>query len=219
VNSVCLHPNQAELLSGDQNGNVRVWDLAANACSRELVPDGEVAIRSVSVAPDGSLVAAANNRGHVFIWRLGEEDTSRFDPLQRLDAHRAYILRCLFSPDSRLLATCSADHTVKLWRLDVPAAAAASATKSSRTQPVPLQQQQQQQQQLQQQPQQREFRSEKTLSGHARWVWDAVFSADSAYLVTASSDNSARLWDLNAGETIRTYTGHHKAVTAIALSD
>ncbi len=42
MNSVVLHPNQAELISGDQNGSVRVWDLTAGACSRELVPEGEV---------------------------------------------------------------------------------------------------------------------------------------------------------------------------------
>ena len=34
-----LHPNGTELISGDQNGNIRVWDLTANACSCELVPE------------------------------------------------------------------------------------------------------------------------------------------------------------------------------------
>ena len=63
------------------------------------------------------------------------------------------------------------------------------------------------------------FRGEKSLLGHQRWVWDCVFSADSAYLVTASSDQTARLWDVAQGETIRHYTGHHKAVTAVALHD
>lgn len=29
-----------------------------------------------------------------------------------------------------------------------------------------------------------EYRLERTLEGHQRWVWDAAFSADSAYLVT-----------------------------------
>ena len=28
---------QTELISGDQNGNIRVWDLIANSCSCELV--------------------------------------------------------------------------------------------------------------------------------------------------------------------------------------
>ena len=63
------------------------------------------------------------------------------------------------------------------------------------------------------------FQEEKSLKGHQRWVWDAVFSADSAYLVTASSDQTARLWDVTQGETIRHYTGHHKAVTCVALHD
>ncbi len=52
-----------------------------------------------------------------------------------------------------------------------------------------------------------------------RWVWDCVFSVDAAYLVTASSDHMARLWDLSTGETIRTYTGHGKALVCCALND
>jgi G protein beta subunit-like protein len=82
-----------------------------------------------------------------------------------------------------LLATTSADHTVKLWNCG------------------------------------KDFSLSRTLNGHQRWVWDCVFSADSAYLVTASSDQVARLWDLSQGETIRTYTGHTKAITCVALND
>ncbi len=29
-----------------------------------------------------------------------------------------------------------------------------------------------------------DFKQEKVLAGHQRWVWDCAFSADSAYLVT-----------------------------------
>jgi G protein beta subunit-like protein len=64
-----------------------------------------------------------------------------------------------------------------------------------------------------------EFALEKTLIGHQRWVWDAAFSADSAYLVTASSDHVARLWELSSGETVRQYNGHVKAVVCCALND
>ena len=59
----------------------------------------------------------------------------------------------------------------------------------------------------------------KELKGHQRWVWDCCFSADSAYLVTSSSDETAKLWDLTQGEPIRTYSGHTKAVTAVSLND
>jgi len=52
----------------------------------------------------------------------------------------------------RHLATCSADHSIKLW-----------STSNY------------------------EYTLERTLTGHQRWVWDAAFSADSAYLVTGKS--------------------------------
>lgn len=32
-----------------------------------------------------------------------------------------------------------------------------------------------------------EFKQEKVLTGHQRWVWDCAFSADSAYLVTGKT--------------------------------
>jgi G protein beta subunit-like protein len=64
-----------------------------------------------------------------------------------------------------------------------------------------------------------DFSLDKTLAAHQRWVWDCVFSADSEYLVTGSSDQTARLWDISRGEVIKNYTGHHKAVVCVALND
>mmetsp|Transcript_21886 Transcript_21886/g.73627 ORF Transcript_21886/g.73627 Transcript_21886/m.73627 type:complete len:321 (+) Transcript_21886:95-1057(+) len=116
VNAVALHPNQGELISGDQNGNIRVWDLTHNTCSCELVPAGPVAIRSIDVASDGSLVAAANNAGTCFVWKpLLVERNTHFEPHHMIQAHDTFILKCVFSRDVRFLATMSADTTVKLW--------------------------------------------------------------------------------------------------------
>ena len=35
----------------------------------------------------------------------------------------------------------------------------------------------------------------------------------------ASSDTTSRLWDINTGEAIRVYSGHHKATICCALND
>lgn len=129
VNDVVIHPNQGELISCDQNGSVKIWDLAGNACTHELVPEEDVPMRSVSIASDGSLLTAGNNRGNVYVWRMtssnalnqqqhmavadggadiagsaiGGNDEQLWDliPVTKIQAHGKYLLRCLISPDVR----------------------------------------------------------------------------------------------------------------------
>jgi G protein beta subunit-like protein len=189
VNDVCAHPNQGEIVSCDQSGSIKIWDLGENTCSHDLIPEEGSAIRSVGVSSDCTTLVAGNHRGKVFVWRMpGATDFGDLQPAHRFQAHNRYITRVALSHDqisNRLnLATCSADATVKIWDL--------TATDNQ---------------------------LKKTLVGHQRWVWDCAFSADSAYLVTASSDHTSRLWDLATGETIRQYIGHQKATTCVALND
>ncbi|XP_066316392.1 target of rapamycin complex subunit LST8-like [Miscanthus floridulus] len=124
ISSTDPNPNPKELISGDQNGNIRVWDLAANSCSCELVPEVDTAVRSLTVMWDGSMVVAANNHGTCYVWRLlkGTQTITYFEPLHKLQAHDGYILKCLLSPEfcdpNRYLAIASSDHTVKIWNVD-----------------------------------------------------------------------------------------------------
>ncbi len=37
VNDVAIHPNQGELISCDQRGSIKIWDLGENSCTHELV--------------------------------------------------------------------------------------------------------------------------------------------------------------------------------------
>jgi target of rapamycin complex subunit LST8 len=62
VNDVVIHPNQGELVSCDRGGNIRIWDLGESKCTHQLVPVEDVSMASVSVASDGSLLAAGNNK-------------------------------------------------------------------------------------------------------------------------------------------------------------
>ncbi|RZC80005.1 hypothetical protein C5167_042581 [Papaver somniferum] len=80
--------------------NIRVWDLIANSCSCELVPEVDTAVRSVTVMWDESLVVAANNNETCYVWRLqrGTQTMTNFEPLHKLQAHDGYILKCLLSP-------------------------------------------------------------------------------------------------------------------------
>ncbi|KAL7927853.1 WD40-repeat-containing domain protein [Trichoderma austrokoningii] len=197
ANDVVIHPNQGEIISCDRSGSVRIWDLAENTCAHELIPEEDVSVSSVTVASDGSLLCAANTAGNVFIWHLRQNyERTELLPVTHFNAHKEYITRILLSPDVKKLATCSADHTAKIWEIKDVKPRIDGKTDEPR--PLPL---------------------EATLTGHQRWVWDCAFSADSAYLVTACSDHYARLWELHSQQIIRQYNGHHRGAVCVALND
>ena len=112
------------------------------------------------------------------------------------------MTRVLLSPDVRHLATCSADHNARIWSVDPTAPHNVKGNENLPTErnvgAFPL---------------------ESSLESHQRWVWDCAFSADSAYLVTASSDHYARLWELGTQAVIRQYNGHHRGAVCVALND
>ena len=76
----------------------------------------DAVIQSVAIDQDGKFMASVSNKGTCYVWSLTEkEEKTVFYPKQRIPAHSKYGLKCLFSPDSSLLATTSADGTLKLW--------------------------------------------------------------------------------------------------------
>lgn len=46
-------------------------------------------------------------------------DSTSLLPCRVFKAHKEYLTRLLLSPDIKLLATCSADHTVRIWKIDM----------------------------------------------------------------------------------------------------
>jgi WD40 repeat protein len=57
-----------------------------------------------------------NVQGNVYVWKIRQgNDLVDLQPVTMFNAHPKYLTRCLLSPDSKLLATCSADTTVKIW--------------------------------------------------------------------------------------------------------
>lgn len=241
VNSVKLHSNQVELFIGQQYGHINIWDIRySNATPMVRLtqqhPSNCTGVQCLSLNPMEDILAAIDNKGYVHI----------FSPAQALTlycswkAHSRYGIKCLFSPNGKYLVTTSADHTAKVWKTcdimkfksigddqqlqdnnsstmrasdnvgeisELVAQVSLNSTKnavSSSHSTLPT----------------RQLTPCKVLTTDTqRWVWDVAFSADSKFLVTASSDSVIRLWHVESAEIRREYTGHQKAVTALAFSD
>ncbi|KAI3937895.1 hypothetical protein MKX01_027822 [Papaver californicum] len=136
VNTVVLHPNQVhllhvdlqrELISGDQNGNIRVWDLTANSCSCELTMTNFEPLHKLQ-AHNGYILkcllspefcgphrylATASSDHTVKIWNV-----DGFTLEKTLVAHQRWVWDCVFSVDGAYLITASSDTTARLWKMD-----------------------------------------------------------------------------------------------------
>ncbi|KAI7898629.1 guanine nucleotide-binding protein subunit beta-2-like 1 [Cokeromyces recurvatus] len=58
----------------------------------------------------------------------------------------------------------------------------------------------------------------KALVGHNNIIQDLAISSDGQFVLSASWDHTLRLWDLEAGKTVRRFVGHEKDVLSVAFS-
>jgi WD40 repeat protein len=89
--------------------SVRLWDLAAGRLVR-LIASYAPSRNSVAFAPDGRLLATADNDGTVKLWRIA---TGR--RLACLDGRADRLGGVAFAPDGRTIAAIGNDNDVRLW--------------------------------------------------------------------------------------------------------
>jgi hypothetical protein len=58
----------------------------------------------------------------------------------------------------------------------------------------------------------------RSLIGHASWVNAVALTSDGRQAVSASSDQTLKVWDLESGRVVRTLEGHTGGVNAVALT-
>jgi len=58
---------------------------------------------------------------------------------------------------------------------------------------------------------------EQSFEIHADWILGLTFSADSKYLLTASRDKTAKVWDLDAKVPVLTFADHQLGVFGVAI--
>ena len=113
--SVAFSPDGMLLVTGSDDGIVRVWKAASGKAVAELSGHTDY-VRAVAVGPDGTLIASASDDYSVRVWQ-SEADGS-FSEKAVLSGHVDWVRAVAFSPDGTLIASGSDDGVVFLW--DVP---------------------------------------------------------------------------------------------------
>jgi WD40 repeat protein len=60
--------------------------------------------------------------------------------------------------------------------------------------------------------------AQRTLEGHLSGVHGVVVTRDGKRAVSASMDNTARVWDLETGRALLTLEGHSQSVSGVAVT-
>ncbi|KAH7357337.1 putative WD-repeat protein [Pyrenochaeta sp. MPI-SDFR-AT-0127] len=143
--------------------------------------------------------------------------------LQTLEAHTGSVYAVAFSPNSEVLASASADSTVKLWDVRTGAVFQTLRGHSESANAVAFS------------PNGKVLASGscdrtvilwdvgtgtglQTLEGHAQDVNTVTFSPNGELVVSASGDCKINLWNASTGALLETLKGHRNTVNAVAFS-
>jgi len=111
VNSIAYSPDGLLLISGSDDGTVRLWDTRTGQEVISPLCSSEGNVTSVAFSPRGKLVAAATITGSVHLWDF---KTNR-PPMTPLPGHGEGAACVAFSPDGTLIASSGSDSVIRFW--------------------------------------------------------------------------------------------------------
>lgn len=139
---------------------------------------------------------------------------------QRIQGHNGIIWDVSISPNGKLLASASADHSIKLWdaegkllhRIDYADEQMRAVAFSADSQQLAVGADNGRVDLWQLQP-----REHQQLKSHNAAVTSLAFSADGKLLASASEDSTIKLWT-STGKLLKTLIGHNAAVRSVSFS-
>ncbi|KAL4865206.1 hypothetical protein BDV12DRAFT_200398 [Aspergillus spectabilis] len=104
------------------NEAIRLWDTAAGDLQKSPKNEEE-SFTSVAFSPDSKQIASGHWRGIIKLWDTATGDlqktlaghTSKFETLTGLPLRLTEVTTLTYSPNGKLIASASADETIKLW--------------------------------------------------------------------------------------------------------
>ena len=110
VSSVSFSPDGTTLVSGSDDGRIKLWDVAAGQGIATL-SGHRSSVSSVSFSPDGTTLASGAGDRTVKLWNVAARE--HIATLW----HRDGVHSVSFSPDGTMLASGAGDSTVRLWEV------------------------------------------------------------------------------------------------------
>ncbi len=197
----------------ESNHAVKVWNFVSGQEVATLPLDTAPGWPALSLSPDGHWLAVSSQT-NVIVWRLQPNER-----VCTLIAHSSSIMSIAFSPDSRRLATSSADASAIVWDLE---SGRALARFTNHTQWLYFASFSPDGRRVATASFDRTVRVWESETGrellpplqHGDGVRSAEFSPDGNQLVTAGFDFLVRVWDAHTGKLLHQLRHNSKPVYA-----
>ncbi len=229
VRDVSFSPDGKQLAAAVEDGTLRIWYLQTGEV--KIISAHRKVVNALSFSPDGKVLASASANGSIKLWdnsQLLSQSRERQDSavlLRTFSNQGSSIFDLTFSPDGKMLATASSDHTIKIWdlqgkllqvlqghtqaalhvrfSLDGQLLASTSADKTIRLWRISGGNQ---------------FTPWRIFNSLDSEIQQAIaFSPDSTKLAAASRDRSVKVLDLE-GNIQQTFSGHESIVFDVNFS-
>ncbi len=125
VETLVLTPDGQTLISGNQDGTIKLWDLETLKLNA-MLGSRSGATLALALTPDGQTLISGNQDGSIHLWDL---ETGEF--FQRLRGHTQAVRSLVLSGDGQILISGSSDHTIKRWQLPQGELLAAMTTEAT----------------------------------------------------------------------------------------
>jgi WD40 repeat protein len=123
--SVAFHPQENLVVSGGDDHAIKVWELHRGKCIKTLQGNSN-AIYAIAYSAQSSdqsnqqnLLASGHEDQTIKLWNVNINAPQlvepELQPFQVLRGHSDRILSITFSPNGQIIASGSADRTIKLW--------------------------------------------------------------------------------------------------------
>jgi WD40 repeat protein len=173
-------------LTGSADKTARLWDLSVKdpAANPVVLRGHEAEVSAVAISPDNRWLVTGSVDSTARLWGSSAKDPAANPVVLR--GHEAEVSAVAISPDNRWLVT-GCGNPFRLGSYDKTARLWDLSAKDPAANPV-------------------------VLRGHEDLVHAVAISPDNRWLVTGSSDNTARLWLLQVNELVdlaRTVVGRN----------
>ena len=111
VCSVAFSHDGSQVVSGSEDGTVRIWNAATGEVEAELKGHTEW-VMSVAFAQNGSQVVSGSSDNTVRIWNAATSEAEA-----ELKGHTDEVKSVAFSQDGNQIVSGSYDNTVRIWNV------------------------------------------------------------------------------------------------------